>query len=764
MCLVRCWQLAILSTLLSACSPETPPSVPPTQPAAKSSPTPQYVGAQECSRCHAKEYERWRGSHHDLAMQEATPASVVGDFNNAGFSYAGVHSTFTQRDEKYFVTTDGPQGELVEYQIAYTFGVEPLQQYLIGFPDGRLQALNIVWDTRPAAAGGQRWFHLYPDENVDHRDILHWTRPLQNWNFMCAECHSTGLEKSYDAATDRFATTWAELDVACEACHGPGSEHIVLAEAGSADSGLVSLSADDQAVWVTSTDTGIARREPARNSRTELETCARCHARRSIFSEDYEHGSPLMNTHRPALLTADSYFADGQILDEVYVYGSFLQSAMHRAGVSCSDCHDAHSLALKAPGNGLCAQCHSPAVFETTDHHHHEQDSPGSQCVDCHMPSRNYMVVDARRDHSFRVPRPDLSNDIGTPNACNGCHTDQDATWAAKKAVDWYGANRADSSHFGEVLDAGHRGLPGAGAKLVSLADNSDIPAIVRATAVTLLATNPHPATGNTVRRAAVDADPLLRLAAAQTAPVIGPPSSDQLLGTLLNDPIRAVRLQAVSNLLFTPADALRPEFLQPFEAALGEYRAAQLLNADRAESHVNLGVLHVAQRELSAAVEEYTKAIELLPEFVPAYINMADIYRDGGREDAVETILQRGLAVVPDSADLHHARGLSLVRQQEYGAAIDALRRANELDPDNSRYAYVLGIALNSTGDTTASLRVLRDAHQHRPGDIEVLVALATISRDAGERTDAIDYANKLLDLDPGSTAARQILQELNR
>src|SRR5271165_5027714 len=192
-------------------------------------PPPAFVGSAVCAGCHQAQAKLWNGSHHQLAMDHATDKSVLGDFASATFEHFGVKSSFYRRDGKFFVETDGADGKLAEFEIKYTFGVYPLQQYLIAFPDGRLQALSIAWDSRPKDKGGQRWFHLYPNEEVGHDDILHWTKLNQNWNFMCAECHSTGVRKNYGAEKDTFATKWAEISVGCETCHGQGSRHVAWA-------------------------------------------------------------------------------------------------------------------------------------------------------------------------------------------------------------------------------------------------------------------------------------------------------------------------------------------------------------------------------------------------------------------------------------------------------------------------------------------------------------------------------------------------------
>src|SRR6185436_19298303 len=216
--------VALATALAASAQRPTPAAATPAPVAAT------YVGSAQCASCHAQQHAAWKGSDHDLAMQVATTDSVLGNFASAKFMYAAITSTFSRRDGKFFVNTDGPDGKLGNFEIKYTFGVRPLQQYLIELPGGRMQALGIAWDSRPKAQGGQRWFHLYPGQNLKAGDPLHWTGVQQNWNFQCAECHSTDLRKNFDATTGIFHTTWAEVNVACEACHGPGSNHVAWAE------------------------------------------------------------------------------------------------------------------------------------------------------------------------------------------------------------------------------------------------------------------------------------------------------------------------------------------------------------------------------------------------------------------------------------------------------------------------------------------------------------------------------------------------------
>ena len=704
-------------------------------------------------------------------MQVANEDTVLGDFDDATLTHFGVTSTFFKQDEKFFVRTEGPDGELHDYEVAYTFGAQPLQQYLVPFPGGRYQALTVAWDSRPAKDGGQRWFHLQPDERIPAGDALHWTAPDYNWNFMCAECHSTNLQKNYDLGEDRYQTTWSEVNVSCEACHGPGSNHVTWAEASAAGASVeaggslglvVRLKDADNATWVTDIETGLSKRDPPRRSRVAIETCARCHSRRSVFEDDYVHGRPLVDTHRPALLDERLYHADGQIEEEVYVYGSFLQSKMYREGVTCQDCHDPHSLSVRVTGNAVCASCHLLEKFDTSAHHFHQADSEGAQCVDCHMPAKDYMVVDPRRDHSFRIPRPDLTVDIGTPNACNGCHDDRSASWAADKVVAWYGPERYDQTHFGEAIHAGRNGIAGAEFALMGLADDAAMPAIARATAVSLLERYLSQQSIPTVQRALGNTDPLLRAAAVGILELVEPQSRLAMVYPLLNDPIRQVRLEAARVLASVPAEQMSAAQKQGLDRALEEFRSAQMVNADRPGYHLNLSVIYQQLGELPNAESALRAALRLDPSFAPAYVNLADVYRLKNQDAEGERVLREGLSVAPNDASLYHALGLLLARQQRQEEAVEALGRAAELLPENVRYSYVYGVALNSTGETESALVVLDAAHQRQPADRELLIALATISRENGSVSAALEYARKLVALSPQDPAARQLLEQL--
>jgi len=733
---------------------------------------PGYAGSASCTDCHATEARLWHGSHHDLAMAEPSDETVLGDFDDAELTAHGVRSRFFRKDGAWTVRTDGPDGELHDYPIAYTFGWTPLQQYLIEMPGGRLQALGLAWDTRPAEAGGQRWFHLYPDEadmGPDHP--LHWTARDQTWNYQCAECHSTALTKGYDPATDSYATTWAEIDVACEACHGPAARHVEQARAAaagdadawSADKGLaVDLADSDGATWLIDRATGLPRRSVPRTTHVETELCARCHSRRGQISAHYVHGKPLADTHLLSLLDPGLYFADGQILDEVFVHGSFLQSRMYASGVTCTDCHDPHSLDLKQPADLVCGQCHPVQHYADPSHHHHEQDGAGASCVACHMPSRTYMVVDDRADHSLRIPRPDLTLQIGTPNACNQCHADQSADWAQAAITDWYGTGTSDKPHYGQALHAGRGGDPDAPARLLALATDTAQPAIARATALELMRDHARPGRLQALPGLLADPDPLVRRMAVNWLEAADPRVRYQLGWPLLDDPILSVRLEAARTLAPLVRYELPAGQREQLEAAVDAYRASQLVNAERPESHLNIGLIDMAQGKVVLARKAYLKALELDPGFVPAYANLADLYRTMGSDQEARETLRQGLAKAPDNADLHHALGLLQVRRKDYSAALASLKRAAELAPDNPRYAYVYGLALKEHGDPEDALRVLTAAYNQDPANRDLLLALITIHRDQGDVAAARSYAQALRLRWPDDPQAEALNREL--
>ncbi|MVT67300.1 tetratricopeptide repeat protein [Bradyrhizobium pachyrhizi] len=734
--------------------------------------SPIYVGSEVCSGCHQAQAAGWQTSQHKHAMQHASTASVLGNFEDARFDYFDLHSRFFRKDGKFLVETDGPDGKLAIFEVKYTFGIDPLQQYLIEFPDGRLQALSIAWDSRPKDQGGQRWFHLYPNEQIKHDDVLHWTKLNQNWNFMCAECHSTGVQKNYDAISDRFHTTWTEINVGCEACHGKGSRHVDWARSQESwfkknqdpRKGLAAfLDERDGVTWQHDPKTGNPQRSIApATTRREVEICGLCHARRGQFSEEWVPGEPLSDTHTVSLLDRGLYHADGQMRDEVYNYGSFKQSRMFAAGVTCGDCHEPHTAKLRAPGDGVCLQCHASDKYEVATHTHHDGATPKVTCASCHMPVSTYMVIDKRHDHSLRIPRPDLSVKLGTPNACNDCHTDKSAQWAADAVEHWHGPTRKGFQNYAEAFQASWTNRPDATALLELVAASPSAPAIARASALSEMQLRVSPANIELARKGLVDPDPMVRIGALDM--IDGLPGNGiwPLVSPHLSDPSRGVRIRAVSVLAAVPTANQPAADRAAFDRAVTEFVAAQKFNSDRPEARTTLGSFYVRRGLTSDAEDEYIAALRLSPQYAPAAINLSDLYRQLGRNGDGERVLRATIGISRPDAGLHYALGLTLTREKRPDDALAEFRAATEIEPERSHYAYVYGVALHSSGRMDESMTILKGNLSRHPGDRETLLALIAYSRDAEDIGTALGYAEQLSRFAPNDRDITRLTTDL--
>ena len=485
---------------------------------------------------------------------------------------------------------------------------------------------------------------------------------------------------------------------------------------------------------------------------------------RSQLSEGIEQDGLFLDHYQPAFLTEYLYHNDGQIKDEVYVWGSFEQSRMRAAGVTCSDCHNPHSLELRAPQQQVCAQCHMPSKFATREHTGHQSESSGANCLNCHMPDKTYMVVDPRRDHSFRIPRPDLSLTLGIPNACNQCHTDKTTEWAANEFdKHWPDAKMPFQSWTKPFIQA-RAGQPQAEISLLSVIRNKELPGLARATALTELGPFLSPLSASVLQTSFNDPSPLVRFAALGLLESIPVENRYQLAAPLLNDSVRLVRSEAARVSAQALQTSLEPQQRQALQSALKEYIDGQLYSADRPESHLNLGIVYSQSGEWVAAEKAYRQAIKLETGFAPAYVNLADLYRMQGMENDAAQTLSNGIEHVPEDASLYFALGLLQVRSQRLEAALAALQKAAELAPELSRYTYVYGVALNSGGQSTNALKVLTEGYKKNPRDQQIIFMVASIYRDQGNKALAIEWAQKLLDINPADQNATQFIQMLKQ
>lgn len=718
-----------------------------------------FVGRQSCVQCHQQEAERYTGSYHDKAMDLATEETVLGDFNDATLEHHGVNSRMFRRDGKFWINTEGPDGELADFEIKYVFGVAPLQQYMVEFERakdaapheiGRVQVLRVSWDTEK-----KKWFHLDPPDVHDRlapEDDLHWTGISQRWNTMCADCHSTNLKRNFDPETAKFRTTFSEIDVSCEACHGPGSVHVNLAEAWSP-------------FWDRQRGYGLGKLKGEQNV-AEVEACAQCHSRRRVIHADYHPGEPFADCFAVESLQRLAYHADGSNLDEVYEYGSFVQSKMFHKNIRCSDCHDPHSTQLHFSGNKVCTSCHQhPASkYDTPQHHHHKDGSTGASCVECHMPETTYMDVDPRRDHGFRIPRPDLSLEFKTPNACTQCHladaeelsaeqrqklkqygdylSSKDESvaaalgridqWCADATAKWYKPKDRKEDKIVPALSAARTGHPSSQQALAELALEETMPAIVRTTAITELARFARP--GSPAMKASIaalqDDHPLVRAAAISNLAALEPKELSQQVGPLLTDPSRLVRIEAARVLAGPPSEHLSRDERTNLHPALQEYLASLEELNDRPGSHLARGVLLESLGKTDEAEAAFRLAMRLDPNTVGPRTNLAMLLatraarlkaeaqaaaRQGDRERAALLLdrlssddvfvghlleeeterLQRDAKLAPQIAELQYQLGVALYLQDRTEEAEQALRRAIELDPNEAAYRWKLATEL---------------------------------------------------------------------
>lgn len=611
---------------------------------------PEFVGSETCAQCHQGQFAAWRDSHHGWAWRRPTPTSVLGDFADAQFGHQGVEYRFQREDDDFFIQADGPNGRLKRYPVHSTVGVEPLQQYLIETEPGRLQTLDLAWDTEQ-----RRWYHLYPGEDTSAGNGLHWTASYKNWNGRCAECHATDYRKGFDPRADRYQSTQAEMGVGCEACHGPASAHLVWAAQPSA------FMPKD---WPGLNPWGLTEVFDAQDPGAEINACATCHSRREPLGADSPPvGAAFDDHYRLALLRDGLYFADGQIDDEVYVLGSFLQSKMHARGVRCTNCHDAHSYRLKLPGNQVCTQCHNPAGnpafpslpkadYDTPEHHFHPPESEGAACVDCHMPERNYMGVDGRRDHGFRIPRPALSRRIGSPDVCTGCHIGKTYEWAQAELDQRFPQGRHGEAHFGDWFAEPSQHL----AELTDLAGDSAVPDIIRASAIQHLSARLP--TDQRVGLASLlqDDSAWVRGAAVGLLRAIEPVQRIELLAPVLRDARLSVRIEAAKAFLDVRPRALPQKWRAALRQAMHEYQQSLQAKADYPETQMAIGGVALTLRNLPAASQAFARATEQDPQLVDAWLMRARIQAAQGHETEVRALLLKALAANPTDAELRQA------------------------------------------------------------------------------------------------------------
>lgn len=676
------------------------------------------MSSSDCLSCHQDQSDKWKKSDHYMAMADANNQSenaVLGNFDAQTALHFNQKVEFFIRDNKYMARVyddiENQPEDSETFEIKYTFGHYPLQQYLVETEAKRFQVLPFAWDSRPIGEGGQRWYHLHSEQAISANDRLHWRQALQNWNGMCADCHSDELVRNYDVKADTFDTQFSGINVGCVSCHGTMNGHLKdgVYQSSNQNSNdylfMQSMPLNTEGAWRITEDADTAIWSGQQRDNSFMDTCYACHSLRKPLSDGFTPSKSFLNQFSPSLIIDPLYHADGQIKEEVYVYGSFLQSKMYQKGVNCLDCHDPHTMKLKVEGNGLCLQCHKASEFETPKHHRHEAFSEGAQCINCHMPKTNYMGVDARGDHSFKIPRPDLSVEFGTPNACETCHQDQDANWASKKLIEWHGQADTLSSSRKSLIALRSGSQIGLDEHFAIIEDTS-LDAISRASALEMLSRSTQNLESSQLSRYIASNDDLIRIAAIKASNLVAPNQRASLLSSALSDPLKAVRTEAAQVLVGV---SLPKADIEKFSAAFAELTVANETSAWRGEGRINIGINKYAQGDLIGAEQAFKASTKIEPHFAPGYVNLADLYRAKQREDLVDAFLNQGMKNNPQSADIPYSYGLHYVRQKQLAKGIELFKTALDLDPSNPQFAYAYVLAIDSAGQSGKALSILK-------------------------------------------------------
>jgi predicted CXXCH cytochrome family protein len=663
---------------------------------------------KNCIACHQSENEHWQQSDHAKAMAVPSAETVKGDFNQTSVKHYGQKALFFIKDKQYKITISYDE-EQVTYPVKYTFGYFPLQQYLVETDNGQLQVLPFAWDARNKEDGGQRWYHNYSHEEIRPDDRLHWRQPLQNWNGMCADCHSNGLKRNYNAQTKSFKTTFEDINVSCLSCHGDMPKHQTKITAPSINNNKSSKKSLP-GLWMRDKGQNTAHWEGVKRDNSFMDTCFGCHSLRSPLTDGFKARTPFLEQFMPQLPSVPNYHVDGQIKEEVYVYGSFLQSKMFSKGVNCLDCHDNHTMKLKVEGNGLCLQCHGAEIYNVKSHHQHSETSAGAQCVNCHMPTTRYMGVDDRRDHSFNIPRPLISAQFGSPNACISCHQEKSNQWASEKLVKWHGKVKEISSSK-RLLMTLNSGQPINFNDHLSIIEDNMMDVISRASALQMLNFTTQEINADVLKPYLSHSEALIRLGAASAGQLLSPADKVLYLSPLLTDKFKAIRIAAVRHLVTSPIAATDKT---AFNDAINELFNANEVASWRGEGRVNQGLLAREMAQPVKAEHAFKEGIKVAPYFDGNYINLADLYRVQQRTSDVNRVLAKGMAMNPTSASLHYAFGLHLVRTQQHANAIHYFERATSLDTGAEQYLYAYILSLDSQGDTKIALNKLQQQISH--------------------------------------------------
>ena len=707
----------------------------------------QYAGSSTCLECHEVAYTNWMNSNHGLAERDYQKEMDEKAFSPKQTLVHGKDTSeaFLDADGLAKILTRGLGNERRVYPVTRIIGNNPLRQFLIPAPGGRLQTCDVSYDPKK-----NELFDVYGEEERNPGDWGAWTGQGMNWNAMCAACHNTRLRKNFEPPTNSYHTKMAEMSVGCEACHGPMKDHVQ---------------------WHKHPPPGVPKgtKDPTikRQSRDQmLDTCAACHARRAEITGDLIPGESFFD-HFSLTVTdqTDIYHPDGQVRDENYEFASFLSSRMGHVGIRCVDCHEPHSGKRLIPGDMLCMRCHMggtqpPAtVVDPATHGHHAGFKDGNDCTDCHMPITTYMQRHPRHDHGFTIPDPLLTKEFGTPNACNRCHTDKDADWALKYANEWYGGkmNRPTRTRA-QLIARARRGETSARDGLIALLKTEPI-AAWKATICHLLERwSMEPDTAKALLEQLKDPSPLIRDAAVRS--LVHPVRQEnedvrKALQPLLDDPVRSVRVAAAWALVAK---------LDLNSKAGNELVHMLDLNADQPTGRMQLSQFTFLRGDTPAAIKQIRKAIEWDPNSPPFHHDLAILLSTSGDTQGAIKSLEEASRLAPDEAEYHYKLALAWNEAGDMKKSAELLKKTVQLDPGNARAWYNLGLALNGMNQPQEAVGALLKGETADPSDSAIPYARATILARHGQKQAAIEAATRALQIRPDFPEAIQLIGSLSR
>lgn len=701
-----------------------------------------YGKSPSCQSCHEEEFKNWQGSHHALAERAVDPALDQTAFDPARtISHGSQTSTARVTAGQLQLVTQGLSGTNQPFPVARVIGVDPLLQYLLPAGGGRLQASELCFHPKRL-----EWFNVYGEEDRRPGEWGHWTGRGMNWNFMCATCHNTRLRKNYDFRTDTYATSMVELGVGCEACHGPMADHNAWQAKHPNQSGDPTI---------------------RKITRPEMfATCGQCHARRAELTGEFQPGENFFDHHHLTIPDeTGTFYPDGQVREEDYEFTAFLGSRMHAAGVRCVDCHEPHTSKLRVPGNLMCMACHGNTLtngaprIDLATHSHHKPDSAGDLCTDCHMPTTVYMQRHPRHDHGFTVPDPRLTKELGIPNACNRCHTNQTPDWSLEAMNQWYGPRTNELMRTRATAIAKAR-----------VGDATAVPALVKMTAAetnffwrAVAANLLHQWSAETnivtaLLRCASDTNELVRTAALRGLEPLAQSGLDPVVNALnagLADPVRSVRVAAAW---------ARHQTVDTNSPAGKDLLAYLRHNADQPSGVMQAGVFELDRGDAAGALALLRRALRWDPNSAPLHHALAVAASTQGLSAEAVTALQTACRLAPRDAEYRYKLGLALNEVGRLAEAQAALAEAVKLDPQFARAWYNLGLAYSAQENTEPALAALLRAEFLDARSPQIPYARATILARLGRTDEARRAVQRALELQPGFPEAEELLRALAR